>query len=268
VSETGWRLSPFLRASVGLHAAGAAALVFAPERWPLIVGGLLLDHAVIGAGVVWPRSTFLGPNLTRLPAASGEVALTFDDGPHPEVTPAVLDLLDRRGARATFFCIGRKVAAHPDLAAEIHRRGHRIENHTYSHPNAFGLYGSLAMEREIRAAQDAIAAATGRAPRLFRAPVGIRNPWLDRVLARNGLRLVSWTRRGLDTVGTDVARISRRLLAGLAAGDILLLHDGSSARDGAGRAVALDALDVVLDGLAAAGLRSVTLDGVTALGAR
>jgi peptidoglycan/xylan/chitin deacetylase (PgdA/CDA1 family) len=268
VSETGWRLSPFLRASVGLHAAGAAALVLAPERWPLIVGGLLLDHAVIGAGVVWPRSTFLGPNLTRLPAASGEVALTFDDGPHPEVTPAVLDLLDRRGARATFFCIGRKVAAHPDLAAEIHRRGHRIENHTYSHPNAFGLYGSLAMEREIRAAQDAIAAATGRAPRLFRAPVGIRNPWLDRVLARNGLRLVSWTRRGLDTVGTDVARISRRLLAGLAAGDILLLHDGSSARDGAGRAVALDALDVVLDGLAAAGLRSVTLDGVSAIGAR
>jgi len=267
MSETGWRLSPFLRASVGLHAAGAAALVFAPERWPLIVGGLLLDHAVIGAGVVWPRSTLLGPNLTRLPGAGREVALTFDDGPHPEVTPAVLDRLDRRGARATFFCIGRKVAAHPELAAEIHRRGHRIENHTYSHPNAFGLYGSSAMEREIRAAQDAIAAATGRAPRLFRAPVGIRNPWLDRVLARTGLRLVSWTRRGLDTVGTDVERISGRLLGGLAAGDILLLHDGSSARDGGGRAVALDALDLVLDGLAAAGLRSVTLDGGTADGA-
>ena len=94
------------------------------------------------------------------------------------------------------------------------------------------------MEREIRPAQDAIAAATGRAPRLFRAPVGIRNPWLDRVLARTGLRLVSWTRRGLDTVRADAARIAARLLRGLAAGDILLLHDGSSARDGAGRAVA------------------------------
>jgi peptidoglycan-N-acetylglucosamine deacetylase len=260
VSDTGWRLSPFLRASVGLHAAGAAALVLAPERWPLVVGGLLLDHAVIGAGVLWPRSTFLGPNVTRLPAAGGEVALTFDDGPHPEVTPAILDLLETKGARATFFCIGRKVAAHPDLAAEIHRRGHRVENHTFSHPNAFGFYGPAAMEREIRSAQEAIGAATGRAPRLFRAPVGIRNPWLDRVLSRTGLRLVSWTRRGLDTVGTDVGRISNRLLAGLAAGDILLLHDGSCARDKAGRAVALDALDRVLEGLAAAGLRSVPVE--------
>jgi peptidoglycan/xylan/chitin deacetylase (PgdA/CDA1 family) len=260
MSDERWRLSPFLRASVGLHVAGAAALVVAPERWPLIVGGLLLDHAAIGAGVVWPRSTLLGPNLTRLPRARDEIALTFDDGPHPEVTPAVLDRLERRGARATFFCIGRKVAAHPDLVAEAHRRGHRVENHTFSHPHAFGFYGAASMEREIRAAQDAIAAATGRAPRLFRAPVGIRNPWLDRVLARTGLRLVSWTRRGLDTVGTDVGRIAGRLLRGLAAGDILLLHDGSSVRDPSGRAVALDALDRVLDGLEAAGLRSVAID--------
>ena len=260
MSDPAWRLSPFLRVSVGLHAAGAAALLIAPERWPLVVGGLLLDHAAIGAGAVWPRSTFLGPNLTRLPAAGGQVALTFDDGPHPEVTPAILDRLERRGARATFFCIGKKVAAHRDLAAEIHRRGHRVENHTFSHPNAFGFYGATAMEREIRSAQDAIAAATGRPPRLFRAPVGIRNPWLDHVLARTGLRLVSWTRRGLDTIGTDVTRIANRLLGGLAAGDILLLHDGSSARDASGRAVALDALDLVLDGMAAAGLRSVPIE--------
>jgi peptidoglycan/xylan/chitin deacetylase (PgdA/CDA1 family) len=260
MSAEPWRLSPFLRASVGLHAAGAAALVLAPERWPLVLGGLLLDHAVIGAGVVWPRSTLLGPNLTRLPGARDEVALTFDDGPHPEVTPAVLDRLERRRAQATFFCVGRKVAAHPELAAEIHRRGHRVENHTFSHPHAFGFYGAARMEREIRRAQDAIAAATGRAPRLFRAPVGIRNPWLDRVLARTGLRLVSWTRRGLDTVGTDVGRIAGRLLRGLAAGDILLLHDGASARDVGGRAVALEALDRTLDGLEAAGLRSVAID--------
>ena len=252
-----WRLPPFLRASVGLHAAGAATLLLAPERWPLVVGGLLLDHGVIGAAAMWPRSRLLGDNLTRLPGTSPEIALTFDDGPHPDVTPAVLDRLERRGARATFFCVGRKVAAHPALVAEVHRRGHRVENHTLSHPHAFGVYGSLAMEREIRAAQEAIAAATGRAPRLFRAPVGIRNPWIDHVLARLDLRLVSWTRRGLDTVRADAARVAERLLRGLAPGDILLLHDGSSARDAEGRAVALGALDRVLDGLEAAGLRSV-----------
>ncbi len=238
-----WRLPPFLRASVGLHAAGAATLVLAPERWPVVVGGLLLDHGLIGAAAMWPRSTLLGANVTRLRGASNEVALTFDDGPHPAVTPAVLDRLDRRGARATFFCLGRKVAAHPDLAAEVHRRGHRVENHTFGHPHAFGFYGARAMEREIRAAQDAIAAATGRAPRLFRAPVGIRNPWLDRVL----------------TVRADASRVAARLLRGLAPGDILLLHDGSSARDVEGRAVAIGALDRVLDGLEAAGLRSVPI---------
>jgi len=256
VSAEAWRPPPFLRVSVGLHAAGMATLALAPHRWPLVVGGLLLDHGLIGAAALWPRSTLLGANVTRLEGVSGEVALTFDDGPHPDVTPAVLDLLDRRRARATFFCVGGKVAAHPDLAGEVHRRGHRVENHTYGHPHGFGFYGPLAMEREIRAAQDAIAAATGRAPRLFRAPVGIRNPWLDCVLARLDLRLVSWTRRGLDTVHADASSVAARLLRGLAPGDILLLHDGSSARDASGRAVTLDALDRVLDGLEAAGLRS------------
>jgi peptidoglycan/xylan/chitin deacetylase (PgdA/CDA1 family) len=256
----GWRLPTFLRASVGLHAAGAATLALAPERWPLVLGGLLLDHGLIGAAAMWPRSTLLGANLTRLPGPAKEVALTFDDGPHPDVTPAVLDRLDLGGARAKFFCVGRKVAAHPDIVAEIHRRGHRVENHTFGHPHAFGFYGSRAMEGEIRAAQDAIGAATGRAPRLFRAPVGIRNPWLDPVLARLDLRLVSWTRRGLDTLRADARAVAERLLSGLAPGDILLLHDGSSARGAGGRAVALDALDRVLDGLEAAGLRSVPIE--------
>lgn len=255
-----WRLPAFLRASVGLHAAGAATLALAPERWPWVVGGLLLDHGLIGVAAMWPRSTLLGANQTRLHGASDEVALTFDDGPHPEVTPAIFDRLDRHGARATFFCLGGKAAAHADVVAEAHRRGHRVENHTFGHPHAFGFYGARAMEREIRAAQDAIAAATGRAPRLFRAPVGIRNPWLDPVLARLDLRLVSWTRRGLDTVRADAPRVAARLLRGLSPGDILLLHDGSSARDARGRAVALDALDRVLDGLDAAGLRSVPIE--------
>jgi peptidoglycan/xylan/chitin deacetylase (PgdA/CDA1 family) len=263
VSAEAWRPSTFLRASVGLHAAGAAALALTPGRWPLVIGGLLLDHAVIGAAALWPRSTLLGANVTRIEAAAGAVALTFDDGPDPEVTPAILARLERRAATATFFCIGRKVEAHRDLVAEIHRRGHRVENHTLTHPHAFGFYGPRAMEREIGAAQDVIASATGRAPRLFRAPVGIRNPWLDPVLGRAGLRLVSWTRRGFDTVGADARRIADRLLRGVRAGDILLLHDGSSVRDRADRAAMLDALDHVLDGLEAGGLRAVAIPGET-----
>jgi len=107
------------------------------------------------------------------------------------------------------------------------------------------------MQREIEAAQDAIAQATGRRPTLFRAPAGIRNPWLDLVLARTSLSLVSWTRRGFDTVTRDPRRVAGRLIRGLRAGDILLLHDGSSAADTAGRPVVLEALPRVLDALSA-----------------
>lgn len=259
MSAQAWRPSTFLRASVGLHAAGAATLALTPARWPLVIGGLLLDHAVIGGAALWPRSTLLGANVKRIDGAAGAVALTFDDGPDPEVTPAILARLEARAAAATFFCVGRKVEAHRDLVAEVHRRGHRVENHTHTHPHAFGFYGPRAMEREIHAAQDAISSATGRAPRLFRAPVGIRNPWLDPVLSRAGLRLVSWTRRGLDTVRAEPRRIASRLLRGVRAGDILLLHDGSSRRDRSGRAAVLEALDHLLDGLEAAGLRSVAI---------
>jgi peptidoglycan/xylan/chitin deacetylase (PgdA/CDA1 family) len=259
VSGRVWRPSAFLRLSVGLHAAGAVTLALAPERWPWVLGGVLLDHAVIGVGALSPRSSLLGRNVTRA-GAGDAVCLTFDDGPDPEVTPKVLDILERRRAGATFFCIGRRVAAHPDLAAEAHRRGHRVENHTFSHPHTFAFQGPSAMAREVVRAQDAIASATGRAPELFRAPAGIRNPWLDGVLSRAELALVSWTRRGLDTIRADAAAVARRLLHGAAGGDILLLHDGSSTRDAKGRATVLEALERVLDGLEAAGLRSIPIE--------
>lgn len=258
-----WRPSPLVLASAGLHAAALLALAAAPRRWPWIGGSVLANHVVLTVAGLWPQSPWLGPNVSRLPEGAtgrGEVSLTFDDGPDPEVTPRVLDLLDRWGARATFFCIGRRAAAHPDIAAEITRRGHRVENHTWSHPGTFSCYLPPAQRREILRAQEAIARAAGQVPVWFRAPAGFRNPFLDRELRATGLRLASWTRRGYDTVERDPARVARRLLRGLAAGDILLLHDGSAARDRNGRAVALEALPWVLDAVAARGLRPVPLE--------
>jgi len=222
----------------------------------------MADHLVLAAASLWPRSSWVGANLSALPAAAArrrEVALTFDDGPDPDVTPRVLDLLDRHGARATFFCIGERVRAHPEIAAEIARRGHRVENHTQTHPHLFACYPAPALRREVEGAQEAIARAAGRAPRLFRAPAGLRNPLLDRVLCRAGLRLVSWTRRGFDALEKDPDRIARRLLAGLAAGDVLLLHDGAVTRGHGGNPVVLEVLPRLLDELAARGLRSVVI---------
>lgn len=257
-----YRPTPLLLGSAALHAAGAVALAVAPRHWPAVAGTLFADHVLLAGLSLWPRSRLLGPNRSRLPEAAarrGEVALTFDDGPDPEITPRVLDFLEDAGARATFFCIGRRVAAHPDLAAEIVRRGHRIENHTWSHPNAFACYLPAAQRREVLRAQEAIESAAGRAPGLFRPPAGFRNPLTERELFHAGLTLASWTRRGYDTVERDPEAILRRLLDGLAAGDVLLLHDGSAVRGG-GNPVVLEVLPRLLEELSVRGLKAVPLE--------
>ncbi|HEX4964166.1 MAG TPA: polysaccharide deacetylase family protein, partial [Thermoanaerobaculia bacterium] len=245
----GYRPPPLLTGSLALHAAGVLALAAAPQHWRKVAGLLMADHVVLTAASLWPRSSWVGANLSRLPSAAarrGEVALTFDDGPDPDVTPRVLDLLDDHGARATFFCIGERVRAYPEIAAEIARRGHRVENHTQTHPHLFACYPAPALRREVAVAQREITRAAGRAPRLFRAPAGLRNPLLDYVLYRAGLTLVSWTRRGFDALERDPRRIVRRLLAGLAPGDVLLLHDGSAVRRQGGNPVVLEVLPRLL----------------------
>lgn len=253
---------PLVLGSLGLHAAALTALVLAPRLWPQLAAIALADHVVLATASLTPRGRLLGPNLTRLPdgaARRKEVSLTFDDGPDLEVTPRVLDLLEAAGARATFFCIGRRAEACPDLAAEIARRGHRVENHTYRHPNAFAFYLPPGLQEEIGRAQDVLERITGRRPRYFRPPAGFRNPFVDWMLHRSGLKLVSWTRRGFDALERDPGRIARRLLRGLAPGDVLLLHDGLALRDG-GNPVVLEVLPRVLDALAARGLRSVPFE--------
>ena len=258
-----YRPPALLAGSIGLHAAGVLALAAAPRHWLTVAGALVANHVVLGAASLWPRSRWVGPNLLCLTAEAarrGEVALTFDDGPDPDVTPRVLDLLDGAGARATFFCIGRRAEAHPDLTAEIARRGHRVENHTHTHPHLFACYAWTALRREVERAQEALAETAGRRPRLFRAPAGLRNPLLDGVLHQTGLRLVSWTRRGFDSMGKNPKSIARRLLHGLAAGDILLLHDGSTLRERGGNRQVLEVLPRVLEALAARNLRSVPIE--------
>jgi peptidoglycan/xylan/chitin deacetylase (PgdA/CDA1 family) len=258
-----YRPPPLLLGSLALHAAAAVALAAAPRHWRAVAGLCFADHVTLAAASLWPRGQWVGSNLLRLPAGSPgesrEIALTFDDGPDPRVTPRVLDLLDAAGMRATFFVIGRRARAHPGVVAEIARRGHRVENHTDTHPHLFACYPAGLLRREIERAQEAIAAAAGRRPRLFRAPAGLRNPLLDGVLHSSGLRLVAWTRRGFDAVEKSPAAIARRLLDGLAPRDILLLHDGRATDPPAGNPVVLEVLPRVLDALAAQGLRSVSI---------
>jgi peptidoglycan/xylan/chitin deacetylase (PgdA/CDA1 family) len=257
-----WRPSGFVRASAVVHAAALAGAVLRPELWPWALGAVAANHAALAAGGLLPRSRLLGPNWTRLPAraaARGEFALTLDDGPDPEVTPRVLALLARHGAQATFFCIGERAERHPQLVRAIVAAGHRVENHSQRHRHDFSLRGPGYTLAEVRAAQHSLARLAGSAPRFFRAPAGLRNPFLDPALARLGLQLVSWTRRGFDTRSRDALAVARRLTRGLRAGDILLLHDGHAACTAAGNPVVLEALPRVLEAARAAGLRPTTL---------
>lgn len=259
---TRWRPSPMIAASMALHGAALVGVAARPELWPWALGAVGGNHGMLTVLGMLPRSALLGPNLRRLPEPSvrrHEVALTFDDGPDPEVTPRVLDLLDGHGVRASFFCIAETAARHPELCREIVRRGHGVENHSARHPYTFALRGMGGMRAEIDAAQQMLGLLAGRAPRYFRPPAGLRNPLLDPVLHGLGLQLVSWSRRGFDTHHGDVDFVAAKLTTGLAAGDILLMHDGNSAPTRAGRPVVLEALPRVLEAARAKGLRPVAL---------
>src|SRR4051812_45196681 len=221
IASRSWRPAPAIRASVAFHVSALAAFAFEPVSWPYLGAALAANHAMLAIAGMWPRSALLGPNITRLPQHAierREIALTFDDGPNPSVTPRVLDVLDCYNVKASFFCVGERAGAHPALLRDIAGRGHSIENHTHTHPSAFAAYGISRLRREIESAQYTIASICGRAPAFFRAPIGIRNPLLDPVLAKLGLNYVSWTRRGFDTVHPDAAAVCERLGQNLSAG--------------------------------------------------
>jgi peptidoglycan-N-acetylglucosamine deacetylase len=262
-----WTPAPLLKASAALHVGAVALGLARPSLWPWALGAVIANHVQLAATGLWPRSTLLGPNLTRLPPAAarrGEVALSIDDGPEPAVTPQVLNLLDEYRVKATFFCIGRRVEERAELAREIVHRGHAVENHSYQHLNYFSLLGPRALAYEIERAQAVIGAITGRRPVFFRAPAGLRSPLLDPVLARLDLLLASWTRRGFDSVNGDPESVYARLVRGLAAGDILLLHDGHAAHTRSGTPVILEVLPRLLAAFAHCGLTPVRLSAALA----
>jgi peptidoglycan/xylan/chitin deacetylase (PgdA/CDA1 family) len=257
-----WRPTPLVKISFLLTLIAAAAAAALPETRPWAAAALIADNMLLTFAGLWPRCKLLGQNWTSLPQASvlrGEIAITIDDGPNPIITPAVLDLLDHYGVKVTFFCIGEKAQRYPDLCREIVKRGHALENHSMHHRHNFSLLMPGGIFSEIETAQQTLTSITGIRPRFFRAPAGLRNAMLDPVLSRLNLQLASWTRRGFDTVERDPKVVLARLLNGLKAGDILLLHDDNVAETADGRPVILEVLPLLLNTITARKLRPVTL---------
>lgn len=222
--------------------------------WQVGLPLLLASHALCLWGVLAPSSRLYGPVLTRLPGDG--VWLTIDDGPSDD-TRAVLDLLDAHDAKATFFLVGARAEARPELVREIFARGHAIGNHSHTHPQArFWALGPTRMRREIDDAQAALTRITGRPPVWFRSVVGHTNPFVHAPLRDAGLARVGWSARGFDAVEADVDKVVARIDADLAPGAIVLLHEG--ARHGRNPAM----LEGVLARLRAKQLRAVVpVDG-------
>jgi peptidoglycan/xylan/chitin deacetylase (PgdA/CDA1 family) len=255
-------LPPFIKACIALHMAALVMFVYAPGLWPWLLGALILLHGGIAAAGLLPRCALLGPNLTRLPehaARRNEVAITIDDGPDPEITPAVLAILQRYGASATFFCIGERAQRYPALCRQAIAEGHDVENHGQYHLNHTALSGPAGWLNEAGTGQATLEAITGRRPGFYRPIAGLRNPFLQPVLQRTGMVLASWTRRGYDTRQYNPEVVYARLVHRLAAGDVLLLHDGNAARTEDGRAIILEVLPRLLEELAVRKLQPVTL---------
>jgi peptidoglycan-N-acetylglucosamine deacetylase len=209
-------------------------------------------------GAVAPSAELFGPTLRRLPMPRA-LALTFDDGPNPAITPALLDLLDRCSAPATFFLIGKHVRAAGALAREIAARGHALGNHTDTHPNLLWL-SPRRIREELDRCQDSIGEAAGRRALWMRPPYGFRGPQLDRVVRRGGWAGVAmWSLTNYDWKPQPAERLIRRLRRARP-GDIVLLHDGDHRALGGDRSHVVRALDYWLPRWRDAGIEFVTLD--------
>ena len=233
--------------------------------WPIVVtAGAATAAGTTAWGAVAASSELFGPTV-RHTSSARKVALTFDDGPNPAVTPRLLDLFDRHAVRATFFLIGKFARACPDLVREISARGHSLGNHTETHANLF-FKSRAGIGDELARCQDAIAtAAHSEPPRWMRPPYGFRNPWLASEVRRAGMQGVAmwskicrdWKPQMPEKLIRSLARVARP--AG-AHGDIVLLHDGDHRTLDGDRSHVVAALEHWLPRWRDAGIEFVTIE--------
>lgn len=153
-----------------------------------------------------------------------EIALSFDDGPHPDITHKLLELLNKYDVRGTFFCTGNNVSKYPEIVSEIISNGHVVGNHSYGHSQFFDLFSAGNMKDEILNTNRVIKSISGKTPLLFRPPYGVTNPMLRKAVKRSQMTSIGWSLRSFDTVNNS-EKVLFRLKNRTKPGDIVLFHD-------------------------------------------
>jgi peptidoglycan/xylan/chitin deacetylase (PgdA/CDA1 family) len=224
---------------LAFYAATTAALVItvralfvAPLPLPIAVLLVMLYVTFLLLGVLVLRLRIFVDAVVRGPDDARGVVLTFDDGPDPTSTPRVLDVLEAAKAKATFFVIGKKAEAHPELVREILRRGHEIGVHSFEHDRLFSLRGARRVKADLERAVAVLTKITGTRPTLFRPPIGHTNPTIARVVDALDLTVIGWSVSARDgRANASEANVLRRILTNVDDGSIILMHDAAERGD-------------------------------------
>ncbi len=225
-------LSPQNRRLLTYAAAGAlssAALRQAAKRSFQSAHYLTMaGTATLLAPTLIRNFSWFGPVITRFSTTRREVWITIDDGPHPENTPEILEVLSSHAAKATFFGIGERILQWPHLARAIKEAGHQLQNHTFRHPTT-SYWASLPGQAayEIVRCSEAILQVTGEKAIQFRAPAGLANPFVHAFAQKAGLQMIGWSARGLDGLPHQPERVVQKILHTVRPGAIILIHEGA-----------------------------------------
>jgi peptidoglycan-N-acetylglucosamine deacetylase len=240
---------------------GVAALRGVPAPLAFGIVAFVVHASLATAGVLLPGYGMFADVFARGSRRRAEVALTFDDGPHPETTPRVLELLREHGAKATFFVLGEKARRYPELVRAIAADGHALGLHGHEHDRLYALRSARVVARDLERAAAALEAAVGVRPALFRPPVGFVSPSVAVAAERAGLVLVGFSARTLDgRRDRSPARVLARATAALENGAILVLHDAAERDDHV--PASLGVLGELLVRIAERGFRAVTVDAL------
>jgi peptidoglycan/xylan/chitin deacetylase (PgdA/CDA1 family) len=220
-------------------------------------GAVFATGLVLWVGANDPTVQWFGHVTTHGNRSDNRVALTFDDGPDDPYTLQISGLLDERGVKGTFFEVGKAIDARPDITQALFADGHLVGNHSYHHDYWRWLDPRYP---ELDRTQDAFQRHLGVCPAFFRPPHGQRTPFMLAQVSSHGMHAVTWDVSASDWVSHDPEAVARGILDHVKPGSIILLHDGLDGTVTADRSVVLQALPLILDGLAAKGLQPVRLD--------